>query len=327
MLEKLSKKLHNNKGLTGADVAVSIAIIILTVAVASAIYINATNKSKEEIRYSAATRIATQIIENIESMTYDEVVYICDSSLNSVDADEDGTVFDVSVPTGYSAEITATEVKGEVADLVRDITVNVTYKISNTTKSITLYTTKEKELLEQTNEPNVNLIDEYDSSSYYAVKYVDGSYVVTTTSDSDWYNYDDGYYAIIYHSSNSYEYGDTIASGTIEAGDVYIWVPRFGLDSSSNLTYCYGTSSYMITFELYDDVLYTYTVTGTGDNGEYTVDSITSYVSYEVDGNQVYAFEENDGLEGVWYQPNSSNEDNVVAAYNALNRYNNIRNF
>ena len=319
MLEKLFKKLHSNKGLTGADVAVSIAIILLTIAVISAIYVNATSDSKEEIRYSAATRIATQIIENIESMTYDEVIYRCDNSYNSVDSDEDGTVFEVSVPSGYSATVTTSEVDEAEIDVVRDITVNVTYKISNTEKSITLYTTKEKELLEQTNEPNLNLIEDYDSSNYYAIKYTSSGYMVTVTSDEDWYNYDMGEYALIYYSSNSYNYGDIISSGSIQYGSVYIWVPRFGLDEDSELAYCYGTSDYMISFELYNDSLYSYMLTGSGSGEEYTVNSIFSYVTN--------TFEENDGLSGVWYEPNGTNDSVTENAYDALNEFIEISNF
>ena len=319
MLEKLSKKLHSEKGLTGADVAVSIAIIVITIAVASAIYVNATSDSKEEIRYSAATRIATQIVENIESMTYDEIIYRCENSYNSVDSDEDGTVFGVSVPSGYSATVTASEVDGAELDVVRDITVNVTYKISNTEKAITLYTTKEKELLEQTNEPNLNLIEDYDSSNYYAIKYTSSGYMVTTTSDSDWYNYDEGSYALVYQSSNSYSYGDIISSGLITYGSVYIWVPRFGLDENSELKYCYGTSDYVISFELYNDSLYSYMLTGSGSGEEYSVDSIFSYVTN--------TFEENDGLSGVWYQPNGTNEAVTENAFDALNEFIAISNF
>ena len=319
MLEKLFKKLHSDKGLTGADVAVSISIIVLTIAVVSAIYVNATNKSKEEIRYSAATRIATQIIENIESMTYDEVVYRYENSYNSVDADSEGNTYNVTVPEGYSAEVTMSEVDEYELDVVRDITVNVTYKISGVTKSITLYTVKEKELLEQTNEPDVTLIDGYDSSNYYAIKYSNGSYVVTTTSDSDWYNYDDGEYALVYYSSSEYDYGDTISVGSVKTGTTYIWVPRFGVDFYDELEYCYGTSDYAISFELYDGLIYSYVVSGSGSGESYTMNEISAYIEE--------TFETNDGLTGVWYAPNGDNDSVATTAFETLDYLEPITNF
>lgn len=98
--KELLKKFKTEKGITGVDVAVAISIVVLTIGVVTAIYINTTNKSKESIRYSAATRIATQIVENIQSMTYDEVVYRCsNSNLSKVESNTDGKIFGVNVPT------------------------------------------------------------------------------------------------------------------------------------------------------------------------------------------------------------------------------------
>lgn len=313
------KKFKSEKGITGIDVAVAISIVLLTIGVVTAIYINTTNKTKESIRYSAATRIATQIIENIQSMTYDELVYRCsNTSLSSVNRETDGNIFGVNVPVGYEANVTAPEITTNEVDIIRDITVNVSFTISNTTQTITLYTTKEKELLEQTNAPDLSLIDDYSDSNYYAIKYQNGSYIITATSDEDWYNYDDGYYALLLKSSTNYSYGQTANSSEITSG-LYVWVPRFGLDGS-NLAYCYGTSNYKIAFSLYDN-LYGYMLTGTGSGNNYSVSEISSYVNG--------TFSENDGLTGVWYQPYNTSENTAIetAAYNSLNSYNAKNNF
>ena len=319
-LREIFKKFKSKKGFTGADVAVAISIIVLTIGVVTAIYINTTNKSKDSIRYSAATRIATQLIENIQSMTYDELVYRCSNNYNSVNAETDGKIFGVNVPVGYSAEVLAPEITSNELDVIRDVTVNVTYTISNTTETITLYTRKEKELLEQTNEPNLNLISDYSDSDYYAIKYEGGNYIVTATSDTDWYNYNEGYYALLLKTSTHYNYGDTVATTDMTSG-VYVWVPRYGLDGSSNLQYCYGASNYQITFSLYDNLLYGYMLIGTGSEDNYTVEPIDSYIED--------TFSENDGLTGVWYQPYNSSENSTIIAsiyenFNNLNPINNL---
>lgn len=318
-LGKIFKKFKSKKGFTGVDVVVAVSVIVLTIGVVTAIYINTTNKSKDSIRYSAATRIATQLIENIQSMTYDELVYRCSNNYNSVNAETDGKIFGVNVPVGYSAEVLAPKITSNELDIIRDVTVNVTYTISNTTKTITLYTKKEKELLEETNKPDLNLINDYSDSNYYAIKYVNGSYIVTATSDTDWYNYDRGYYALLLKTSTSYDYGDTVIPGEITSG-LYVWVPRFGLDSNSNLVYCYGASNYQITFSLYDNLLYGYMLSGSGNGDNYTVTQIDSYLDN--------TFAENDGLTGVWYQPyNSSENDSVTtSAYENLTQRNSINN-
>ena len=318
-LKNFLKKAKSEKGFTGADVAVAIAIIVLTISVVALIYVNTTNKSKESIRYSAATRIATQIIENIQSMTYDELVYRYSNNYNLVDSETDGSIFGVNIPVGYSAEVLAPEITSNELDIIRDVTVNVTYTISNTSKTITLYMSKEKELLEQTNTPDLNLISDYSDTNYYAIKYNNGNYIVTATSDSEWYNYDEGYYALLLKTSTSYSYGDVVSASEVLSG-LYVWVPRYGLDSNSNIVYCYGTSNYQITFSLYDDLLYGYMLIGTGNGEDYTVSQISEYV----DG----TFEENDGLTGVWYKPYDTAENDSITetAYEILIQENPIQN-
>ena len=107
-------------------------------------------------------------------------------------------------------------------------------------------------------------------------------------------------------------------NGTVASGDTYIWVPRYGL-YEEELAYCYGTSSYKITYSLFDSVVYLYGLTGIGSDGTYTVDTISAYVSS--------TFEENDGLSGVWYSPNGTNDTATKNAYAALNSYVAISNF
>ena len=220
---------------------------------------------------------------------------------------------------GYSAEVLAPEITSNEVDTIRDITVNVSYSISNTTKTITLYTKKEKELLEQNNKPDLNLIEDYSDTNYYAIKYLNGSYIITATSDPEWYNYDNGYYALLLKSSTIYNYGATANASEVTCG-LYVWIPRFGLDNSSNLSYCYGTSNYKISFSLYDNSLYGYMLTGSGNGDNYTVSKINSYVNG--------TFKENDGLTGVWYMPYNLDANTEIAtkAYTELNSRNNIKN-
>lgn len=302
------KKLRNSKGVTGADIAVAIGIVTIAMGVVMAVYTNVVNKSKEQVRYSAATRIATQLVENIQSITYDELVYRVDNSFNKVDTKDDNSIFGVKVPVGYSAEVVAPKINENAIDTVRNITINVTYKVSNKTKTITFYSIKNKELLEQTNKPNLSLIDGY-NENYYPVKYTGNGYVVTTTSDPDWYNYDEGNYALVFYSAAEKALGDRIPTSTVTTGDLYIWVPRFGNDNNSKLAFCYGASNYKITFSLFDNKLYGYMLTGSGNNGEFTIDSVL----YKPN-----TFMENDGLTGIWYKLNGQNTQVEESAYKEL---------
>ena len=48
-IKKLLKMLKQRKGLTGADIAGAVTVIVLTVGIATSIYVNAVNKSKDNI--------------------------------------------------------------------------------------------------------------------------------------------------------------------------------------------------------------------------------------------------------------------------------------
>ena len=85
------QKLKNEKGATGADIVVALSIIVLTVAVISMIYVNVNNDSKNVNRTAGATRIATNILENINIMLYDEL----NNTLNS---------FATNASTGWAVE-------------------------------------------------------------------------------------------------------------------------------------------------------------------------------------------------------------------------------
>lgn len=104
------KKLKNRKGLTGADVAAAMTVIVLTVGIATAIYVNSVNKSRDNMRYAGAVRIATSIIENIQKKPYEYLTNSCPSS-NSNKLEQKGSktakVFDTKVPNGFSVTIIA----------------------------------------------------------------------------------------------------------------------------------------------------------------------------------------------------------------------------
>ena len=66
------KKLNNEKGVTGVDIVVSVTMIVVTIAVVMAIFANISSVSRDINRTSGATRMATNILENIEIMYYED---------------------------------------------------------------------------------------------------------------------------------------------------------------------------------------------------------------------------------------------------------------
>lgn len=329
------KNFKNNKGLTGVDIVTSITIVIVTMGVITAIYMNTVNKTKENIRYSNATRIATQIIENIQANPYEDLIYRCKNNLSVVDsntAESNRKIFDVNVPNGYTAEVISEKNSTDKWDLVREVTVNVSYKILNKQKTITLSTVKERELLEQTNKPflhDLNYYYNYNIEECYPIKKVNDKYLVTTIDDVEWYNYDIGNYALVFHTTNTLNIGDEVTPDTT---DIYIWVPRFGIKTSDtdltkdNLGYAYGTSKYKIEYSLIGDDLYSYTL-------NYTSENIPDSKPVSLNSYATNTFTDNDALTGCWFQngmtvATATNEYQTTAvnSFNSLNLVNECKN-
>ena len=313
IFRNILKKFHSQKGITGTDVAVAIIIISATIGVITGIYINVTNGSKENIRYSAATKIVTQVAENIEAMSYDELSSATTFELDSnTDEGVERKVLGVTIPKGYSIKVTESDFTSDL-DIIKEYNIEVSYRVGKDyNDSVSVQVIKKRELLEQTNKPDLYLIPNYSKDSYiYPIKKTSTGYVVTTTSDKDWYNYDDGYYANVYVSSSKKNIG---AAVTPLDGEKYVWIPRFGKTATtqlttSNLTYLYGTSKHSIVFKNLDvsKNFYSYTL-------DYSDGSYTDATAYVTD-----TFADNDGLTGMWYLVGSNtNSINCGNAYDAL---------
>lgn len=333
-LKNLFKRFRKeDKGITGTDIAVSIMIIVVTMVVVTTIYINVNNKVKENIRYSNGVRIATQIVENIQLKNFDYLVNTCTSSntenvfYTNASGGSGVKLFGVNIPTGYFATITTKRVSNTDIDIIRDVTVEVNYKVSKKTNNITLYTTKEKELLEQSNKPDISLLNkDLNNKNIYPIKYYNEKYYITDINDAEWYNYDYntsnsdyGKYALVYVTSSNLSIGANVDINF--NGNVYAWIPRFGIaieNGESKLAYCYGTSNYKIGFNKWTDsngnTLYGYMLCGTGIT-QGNPDEISKYVNN--------TFTLGDGLTGVWYNvtDTSNNSLLVTSIKNAFKVY------
>ena len=308
------KKFHSQKGITGTDVSIAIIIISVTIGVITGIYINVTNSSKENIRYSAATRIATQIAENIEAMSYDELE---SETILQIDSNtEDGVerkVLNVIIPKGYIVEVTKSLVDSDL-DIIKKYNIEVSYRVGKKNyDNVSVQIIKQRELLEQTNQPDLSLLQNYNKTKkyFYPIKMISGEYIITSSSDKDWYNYDIGNYANVYASNVKKQIGDIVTPKFVE--ELYVWVPRFGKIEDSqlndeNITFLYGTSKHRIMFKNLDVSKNFYSYTVDYSDGNYN-DALV-YVEN--------TFRDNDGLTGMWYAVGSTNENNVENSYNAL---------
>lgn len=309
-LKKLFKKIKENKGITGADIAAAITVIVLTVGIVTAIYVNTINKSKDNVRYANATRIATSIMENIQKKPYDYLVAICNTSASASNGEK---LFETKIPNGFTATVTAKKASSDLPDLARDVTVKVTYKANNSYKSINLTSVKVKELLEMTNRPDISFIAGYNPSDkgtyYYPVKKSGSKNVITTTSDIEWYNYEkDGsnkatYALVCVTNDGELNVGADVPSSS----KIFAWIPRYGASgsgTSSTVQFLYNASSYKITYNAYQDadnkILNAYGLAY--ESGKNATNSNPASIA----DSWYVSFAKEDGLSGVWYEVGGS---------------------
>lgn len=174
---KFVNELNNQKGITAADVTISALIILVAVSVIGMVYTNLVITSRGVDRKAEATRIATNIIENISSMYYDEI----EEELNTLSddgiaiktietdytnyhiANGQGEVelFNVNILNGYEADIIINNVFGsenenDGLDLVKKVTVQVSYLLNGISQNVNIEQTFKREAVRECNSPVIN---------------------------------------------------------------------------------------------------------------------------------------------------------------------------
>ena len=247
------KKLKSEKGATGTDVIVSATMIVITISIVSMLYVNISIQSRNITRTAGATRIATNLIENIDAMSYADFVKVfdgvTDNTLEYENTEE--RPFSTKIPNGYKATIEATPVYGshglsdkqdEQFDLVRQVNITVEYKVGNKLENVQFSTVKQRELIAECNSPSTSDLRSDVLSSgvnFYPVKYLQNAkaYVRTTEDDPEWYNYTNKNWATVVVSKKSEKdlfdlNGKLIAKiSTTKTSDDYtqkvVWIPKY----------------------------------------------------------------------------------------------------
>lgn len=232
----MNKFLKNQKGVTGADAILAVAIAVLfagiIVTLAYNIYIT-TNSLK---RSSQALSYITSTFEYVATQYYDDVIkdniekYINGAEKELIDALDEGKVSTVDSTAPYKAQVTVTnynETDENKLDLVKEITMSVTYKLGDKEQKIEMKTAKSREKFENPNRPDLDLLILEGNNYKYPIKYVEGQWKIATINDADWYNYDDGIWATVLVTEEQKVIGDIV---TKDDGTIYLWIPRFEYD-------------------------------------------------------------------------------------------------
>lgn len=338
--KQLMNQLNSQKGLTGADIVLALLIIVTTVGVIAMVYVNLVIRSREVDRKTGATRISTNIVENMSQKYYDEITsHLNILSTQGIATKQESTytiaggtnvkVFETKVPKGYQVVINCKNSYGEQSsgyDLVKKATVTVHYTVDGQNKKVSLDKVFEREIIRECNSPNFS--EEYirpilganveyelytpDSKNQIAKKIIcpirynkqTKHYEIITNTTGLWYSYSNKQWArILVLDPGQVE--TTITNEMAQGSNSYVWIPRFGVESGKDLI---------------GGTFFKYKATDYAILSNYDKNAIPNLICYTIDSDKDWS--ENRGIEekdllGRWY--NYSQVQNVNSEAYTLN--------
>ena len=267
MIKKnLKNKLNNQNGVTSAEAVIAMLIIITTLAVIAMIYMNLVTDSRETDRKAGATRIATNIIENISKLHYEQIDDEVDKAKIEI-KESSKKIFNTTIPNGYSVILYSSKNDAFPEALCKDITVKVNYTVLGKKKSVSFTKTFYQERVRECNSPQFgkeyltdlgiedsdNVIFSYsenpsDSTGPIVcpVKYNGTTYEIIDSEDdvkSLWYSYSNHQWARLliltpteYNTLNA---NPSLISSKLKGENSYVWIPRFGVEKAQSV---YGST-------------------------------------------------------------------------------------
>lgn len=259
--------LKQNKGIAGTDALIAILIISLFTGLIATILYNIYLSNTSLKRMTTANSHVVNILEYCDKLYYEDLTttekliekYNYLSEVQEVDSPEDNRLERIwklqgTVDNGYNAQIVLDKYNPDenTFDLVRKITVKISYKVGNRNQEIAVSRIKTRENLEVPNKPDTSMFELQENQKIYAVKIINSNYVICTEDDSKWYNYDienptESVSAKIIIADSELSIGDTVSEDDYV---IYQWVPRYVEDSEGNVIFLYSnTNSYVQTNE------------------------------------------------------------------------------
>lgn len=229
----MKRFLKSNKGITGADAVLGVALAILFSGIIATLSYNIYVTSSSLKRSSKALEYITSTFEYVATQYYDNVTE--DNIKNYISTKLDGKI-SINEGTPYKAQVSVTnynqmEGNTDKLDLLKEITMSVTYKLGDKDQTITIKTAKSREKLEVPNKPDLDKIAITEGQYIYPIKYVNGNWEVTSKDDTNWYDYDRGLWGTAVVTATPKSIGDVI---TKTDGTIYLWIPRFEYSNSED---------------------------------------------------------------------------------------------
>lgn len=278
-------KIKEQKGFAASDALIAVLIIALFSGLIAAISYNIYLSNASLKRMSKANSYIVDMFEYIDKTYYDDVTQenLANYFNNKYYYQQDGTTLksnsevklktsaEENVNTPFKAEVTIVkynEIEGNTDkfDLVKEITMKVSYKLGNKDQVIEMKKVKQREILETPNRPNLSMINLQEGEKLYPIKNINNEWKVCDQRDNTWYNYENGNWAIVFKTTKDLEIGEQIdVNNLAENETIYAWIPRYAYDSTNNkITFLYSNSNKFVqviegssTLEQMDENLYT----------------------------------------------------------------------
>lgn len=267
-----------NKKIIPIEIFFSSVIVIFFIFIITLVCIEIKKEIKVANKNTEATIIVNNIIENINSRTYENVnEYIQEFSgvgvskkINEKDQsiiitgnEFNETFFGTEIPNEYILEFIAQN-SNESFDIEKNITITLKYNIEKNEEKVEFSTILEKENIEECNSPVINdfYFEKLGFSSYdYDIipikySYENKCFITTQINDKEWYNYSSKKWAkVLIFSQDADNFKDLFIdeNGIVKSNInydnitinitnyIYVWIPNFTI--KDNMTYFrYGTS-------------------------------------------------------------------------------------
>lgn len=239
--------LKGQKGFAASDALIAVLIITLFAGLIATISYNIYLSNSSIKRMSIATSYIVDVFEYIDKSYYDDVTieglkgqysYLTEYTGDANSIEQDDNTVRLGILEGktdndrYTIRIVLDQYKPDdnSLDLVKKITMTVSYKLGNKPQEITMKHIKSRENLDTPNAPEISLIEE-DGQKVYPIKKVNSAWKVCDKSDNSWYDYTSGKWALVIKTNQELYIGQEINP---DNENIYVWIPRYAYDSVNN---------------------------------------------------------------------------------------------
>lgn len=146
--------LRDQRGVTGIDITISVILITILISLITVLSYNIQKSSQDVQRRTEATSYAVEVLERVKSEGFDILPKAGNGNTIDDERFEDKYIVDASgEPTGFYQEVRVedySELRGDegsqkVPDLLKRVTVTISYKSGTDTKTVELSTLMSKE--------------------------------------------------------------------------------------------------------------------------------------------------------------------------------------